>query len=236
MTVSAFPIGGVQWTTLADYPGKVATTVFTIGCNFRCPFCHNPELVDAGRFPPALDEEEILGRLRERTRFIDGVVISGGEPTIHSGLRAFVKSLRMLGLVVKLDTNGALPNVLRPLLEERRLDFVAMDVKAPLDAYDRLGGIVSDVDAIEESIRLILDRAPDYEFRTTVAPSLSRADVLRVAERIAGAKRYVLQTYRVSEKGLLDPAWKGKRALSRDELDALWDEIRSGFEDGGVRG
>jgi pyruvate formate lyase activating enzyme len=234
--VSALPIGGVAWTTLIDYPGKVATTLFTVGCNFRCPFCHNPELVDPGRFAPPLDGGEILGRLRERAGFIDGVVISGGEPTIHAALPTFIERLKRLGLLVKLDTNGSRPDVLRPLLSERRVDFVAMDVKGPLDAYGRLTGIVPEPGAIEESIRLILDRAPDYEFRTTVAPAVSRADVHRIAERISGAKRYVLQAFRVPETGLLDPTWEAKSALSRDELDALWNEIRPEFDDGGVRG
>ncbi len=233
---SVLPIGGVAWTTLLDYPGKIATTLFTVGCNFRCPFCHNPELVDPDRFAPALDEGEILDRLRERAGFIDGVVISGGEPTVQPTLRSFVERVKGLGLLVKLDTNGSRPGVLRALLEEQYLDFVAMDVKGPLDAYDRLTGIAAEASAIEESIRLILDRAPDYEFRTTVAPTLSRSDVLRIAERIAGAKRYVLQAYRVPETGLLDPAWEAKPALSKDELDALWNEIRPEFDDGGVRG
>jgi pyruvate formate lyase activating enzyme len=222
--VSALPIGGVAW------------TLFTVGCNFRCPFCHNPELVDPGRFAPPLDGGEILGRLRERAGFIDGVVISGGEPTIHAALPTFIERLKRLGLLVKLDTNGSRPDVLRPLLSERRVDFVAMDVKGPLDAYGRLTGIVPEPGAIEESIRLILDRAPDYEFRTTVAPAVSRADVHRIAERISGAKRYVLQAFRVPETGLLDPTWEAKSALSRDELDALWNEIRPEFDDGGVRG
>ncbi len=233
---SAFPIGGVEWTTLIDYPGKVATTLFTVGCNFRCPSCHNPELVDPDRFAPVLSESEILDRLRERVRFIDGVAISGGEPTIQPALRSFVERLKDLGLLVKLDTNGSRPEVLRALFEAQRVDFVAMDVKAPLDAYDRLTGIASDVGAIDESIRLILDRAPDYEFRTTVAPTVSREDVFRIAERIAGAKRYVLQAFRVPETGLVDPTWEEKVALPVDELDALWDEIRPQFDDGGVRG
>ncbi len=232
---SALPIGGVQWTTLIDYPGKVATTLFTVGCNFRCPFCHNPELVDPTRFVPALNEGVILGRLRGRAGFIDGVVITGGEPTIQPALRSFIERVKGLDLLVKLDTNGSRPEVLRTLLEERCVDFVAMDVKGPLDAYGRLTGTVSEAGAIEESIRLILDRAPDYEFRTTVVPTVSRADVLRIAERIAGAKRYVLQAFRVPDTGLLDPMWEAKPALSADELHALWNEIRPLFAGGEVR-
>ncbi len=229
-------IGGVQWTTLIDYPGKVAATLFTVGCNFRCPFCHNPELVDPDRLAPALDEGEVLDRLRERAGFIDGVVISGGEPTIQTSFPTFVERVKRLGLLVKLDTNGSRPDVLGRLLAEHAVDYVAMDVKGPLDRYDRLTGVACDVGAIEESIALILRDAPDYEFRTTVAPTLGREEVLRIADRLSGARRYVLQVFRVPEKGLVDPAWETKPGLSRGELDGLWGEIRSSFADGGVRG
>jgi len=234
--VSVPPIGGVAWTTLIDYPGKVATILFTIGCNFRCPFCHNPELVEPDRFAPALDPDEVLDRLRERVGFIDGVVISGGEPTIQPALPAFMRSLKALGLLVKLDTNGTRPDVLQALLDEGNVDFVAMDVKAPLDRYDEIVGASADVAAIEASIELILKQAPDHEFRTTAAPTVSRVDVHRIAERLSGAKRYVLQSFRVPEKGLLDPTWETRPALSKEELDALWSEIRALFDDGGVRG
>ena len=233
---SGIVIGGVQWTTLVDYPGKVAATLFTVGCNFRCPFCHNPELVDPARFAQALELGELLDRLRERAGFIDGVVISGGEPTIQPALPALAKSLKALGLLVKLDTNGSRPDVLRALLEEGHVDFIAMDIKAPLDRYDEFSGVSADTTEIEASIGLILDRAPDHEFRTTVAPSLSRVDVLRIAERLVGAKRFALQPFRVPEKGLLDPTWETKPALSKDELRTVWEEIRTRFADGGVRG
>lgn len=233
--LSGIVIGGVQWTTLVDYPGKVAATLFTVGCDFRCPFCHNPELVDPDRLTPALDEGEVLDRLRERVGFIDGVVISGGEPTIQTSLPEFVERVKRLGLYVKLDTNGSRPEVLRALLATQCVDYIAMDVKAPLDCYDRLIGTASDVGAIKESIALIVNCAPDYEFRTTVAPTLGRDDVLRIAEWLAGAVRYTLQAFRVPEKGLLDPAWETRPALSKEELHGLWAEIQSSFADGGVR-
>jgi pyruvate formate lyase activating enzyme len=236
MTARGLPIGGVQWTTLIDYPGKVAAAVFTVGCNFRCPFCHNPELVDPDRLAFTLDEGEVLDRLRERVGFIDGVVISGGEPTIQPSFPLFVERVKRLGLLVKLDTNGSRPDVLGRLLTEHAVDYVAMDVKGPPDDYERLTGGLCDLDAIERAIDLIVERAPDYEFRTTIAPPLGREDVLRIAERLSGAKRYVLQVFRVPEKGLVDPAWETKPGLSRGELDGLWDEIRSSFADGGVRG
>ena len=230
------PIGGAQWTTLIDFPGAVAATLFTLGCNFRCPFCHNAELVDPDRLAPGLDVSGILGRIGERAGFLDGVVISGGEPTIHPGLPAFTKSIKDLGLLVKLDTNGGRPDVLSDLLEAGLVDYVAMDVKAPLHRYDALTGTHADVGAIEASIRRIRCSAPDYEFRTTVAPTLAREDVLRIAELLSGAKRYWLQPFRVPEKGLVDPKWETRNALSGDALDALWCEISGRFTEGGVRG
>ena len=234
--MSDLPIGGVQWTTLLDFPGRIASTLFTIGCNYRCPFCHNPELVDPERLAEPLDEGEILERLGARAGFLDGVVISGGEPTIHPRLPAFIERIKRLGLLVKLDTNGSRPDTLRDLLEARSLDFVAMDVKGPLDRYDEIVGVDADPATIDSAIRLVVERAPDYELRTTVVPTLDRGDVLRIAERIAGAKCYWLQAYRVPKSGLLDPTWEAKDALSKDDLDGLWDEIRPAFPAGGVRG
>jgi len=232
------PIGGAQWTTLIDFPGVVAATLFTIGCTFRCPFCHNPELVDPDRLPDRLESATILERLRDRAGFLDGVVISGGEPTVHPGLRAFAQSVRDLGLLVKLDTNGSAPGVIEELLDAGLVDFIAMDVKAPLDRYGELTGADTDVDAIEASIVRIVGTAPDYEFRTTVAPTLAREDVLRIASRLraAGARRFFLQAFRVPEIGLLDRTWEERAALPADELESLWDEIGSSFDDGGVRG
>ena len=233
---SALPIGGVQWTTLVDYPGKLAATLFTVGCNFRCPFCQNPELVDPARLAPALDETEVLDRLHERVGFVDGVVISGGEPTIQPSLPSFVERVKKLGFLVKLDTNGSRPDVLCQLLEEQLVDYIAMDVKGPPDDYERLTGGRRELHAIERSIDLMVERAPDYEFRTTAAPTLGHDSLLRIAERLSGARRYVLQAFRVPEKGLLDSTWETRTGLSRGELDELWAEIRSSFADGGVLG
>ena len=236
------PIGGVQWTTVIDFPDVVAATLFTIGCNFRCPYCHNPELVDPARLAETLDQPTILDRLRERVGFLDGVVITGGEPTIHPHLEAFVASLKVLGYRVKIDTNGTRPDVLSGLLDgshdECGADYIAMDIKAPLPRYRELAGLDVEIDAIEASIVRIVEAAPAYEFRTTVAPTLGREDLVQIAERLrdAGARTYYLQAFRAAETGLLDPTWQGRPALSIEEIEATWDEIGAWFDGGGVRG
>jgi len=235
---SGIGIGGAQWTTLIDYPGVVAATLFTIGCNLRCPFCHNPELVDPERLTTAFDLPSIVERLQERVGFLDGVVITGGEPTIHPGLAAFAALLKDLGYLVKLDTNGTCPDVVRLLLQKGQVDYIAMDVKAPLERYAEITGIDVDVGAIERSIARIVKTAPEHEFRTTVAPTLDREDLLRIAEllRDAGARRYFLQPFRVPETGLLDATWTERTALSVEEIESAWSEVRTWFGGGGVRG
>ena len=230
------PIGGVQWTTVIDFPGRVAAVLFTIGCSFRCPFCHNPGLVDPDRLSDPVDLGDLWNRLEERADFLDGVVVSGGEPTVHPALPALLERIKRLGLRVKLDTNGSRPDVLSALLGDGLVDYVAMDVKAPAADYARLTGVAGEVGAVEASIARIRRDAPDYEFRTTVAPTLTRDHVLQVAAWLEGAKRYVLQAFRTPETGLLDSSWEARPALSKDELDALWEDVRASFSDGGVRG
>ncbi len=164
-------IAGIQPVSLCDYPGKVAAVVFTQGCNLRCPFCHNGDLIPAGgaRWIP---QEEVLDSLRCRLRLLDGVVISGGEPTLQPDLSAFIRKVRDLNLSVKLDTNGTRPEVLEVLLSQGLLDFVAMDVKAPFEKYARLTGVDVSVAGIRTSIELIAASGIEHEFRTTLVRSL----------------------------------------------------------------
>ncbi|MBU0595703.1 anaerobic ribonucleoside-triphosphate reductase activating protein, partial [Candidatus Bipolaricaulota bacterium] len=215
-----------------------AGVLFTVGCNFRCPFCHNPELVLPGRSAglSLIEPEGVLETLRDRRTFLDGATITGGEPTLHDGLIAFVREVKRLGLLVKLDTNGSNPELLNELLEEQFADYIAMDIKASAQSYQRLAGARVDLAVIERSIGLIREKAPDYEFRTTVAPTLDEAEIAAIAEWIGGAKRYTLQRFRApSEKSLVDPAWASRGALSEQELEAVWMRIRGRFDDGGVR-
>ena len=225
-------------TTLIDYPNRVAALIYTPLCNFRCPFCHNSELVlpEKIRELQLIPENDILYFLREREKFLDALCITGGEPTLQEDLPRFIGRVKQLGLLVKLDTNGSHPEVLEELFDNHLLDYVAMDVKGPATRYDELAGGHVDLDAIRRSLRLIMDRAPDYEFRTTVAPTIATENIEDTVELVKGAKRYFLQKFIVpTDKDLVDPAWNKKTALSKAELEAVWERIRGNFTEGGVR-
>ena len=225
-------------TTLIDYPNRVAALIYTPLCNFRCPFCHNSELVlpEKIRKLQLVPENDILYFLREREKFLDALCITGGEPTLQEDLPRFIERVKQLGLLVKLDTNGSHPEVLKELFDNNLLDYIAMDVKGPATRYGDLAGVYVDLDAIRRSIKLIMERAPNYEFRTTVAPTITTKDIEATVELVPGAKRYFLQTFVVpKKKDLVNPSWNEKTALSKTELDAVWERIKKNFVDGGVR-
>ena len=225
-------------TTLIEYPGKVAALIYTAGCNFRCPFCHNSELVlpDKVKALRCIPEDDVLYFLRERQGFLDALAITGGEPTLQPDLAEFLARVKGIGYLIKLDTNGSNPGVLARLFDEKLVDYVAMDVKGPEERYSELAGVNVDTDAVKETIRLIIDRAPDYEFRTTVAPTITADEVEETTRLIQGAKRYFLQAFVVPEgKEIVDPSWSDLSALSKEELRAVWERIRDRFPEGGVR-
>lgn len=191
-------IGGYQPVSLCDFPGRVAAVVFTQGCNFRCPFCHNaallPMQVDPGRLIP---EQEILDRLRERRGRIEAVVVSGGEPTLQPDLPVFLRAVRRMELAVKLDTNGSRPEVLRALFGAGLLDFVAMDVKAPWAKYSVLAGVPVAVERIAESVRIIAGGSAPHEFRTTAAPRLlDEEDLAAIRAMIPPGSPHRIQAFR----------------------------------------
>ncbi|TSC53635.1 MAG: pyruvate formate lyase activating enzyme [Parcubacteria group bacterium LiPW_39] len=177
-------LGGLQKLTLIDYPGKIAATVFTVGCNFDCPFCHNPELVDPQKIKkqPRIAEKYFFEFLDDRRGMLEGVCITGGEPTLQPDLPDFISQIKNLGFLVKLDTNGTNPTMLEKLLAANLVDFVAMDIKAPLEKYKKVAGKNVSLENIQRSVELTR-RAPDYEFRTTVLPALhSRKDILSIED------------------------------------------------------
>lgn len=193
-------IQGLQKTTLLDYPGHVAATVFFGGCNMRCGFCHNMDIVvtDAS---PAYTDRDILDFLSKRTGILDGVCLTGGEPTLYSDLPGFIEKIRESGFMVKLDTNGTNPRMLEKLVNEGLIDYVAMDIKTSLSNYEAACGFnCIDTKPIKESIDFLLRGECEYEFRTTaVAEYLDDRSVSEIASTIAGAKRYYLQGYVESE-------------------------------------
>ena len=194
-------IHGFNKTTLLDYPGLVAATIFTGACNFRCPFCHNAELVLNPSSQPIIPEEEILTHLKKRQGITKGVCITGGEPTLQKDLKDFVKKLKELDLKVKLDSNGYKPEVLKDLVKEGLLDYIAMDVKAPLDEYEVIAGVKLDVSKLQESIDFLKKGKVPYEFRTTVIKDFHTQESFeKIAELIKGADRYFLQGYVDSDK------------------------------------
>ena len=189
-------IHGLQKMTLLDYPGHVACTVFLGGCDFRCPYCHNFELAD-GTAQPVMDDEELLSFLKKRQGLLDGVAFTGGEPCLHPGLPDLMAKIRDLGFATKLDSNGYHPARLREILDRGLADYIAMDIKNSPEKYAMTCGVESiDLDIIRESIALIMERAPDYEFRTTVVAEFhEEADFHAMGEMIRGARRYFLQCF-----------------------------------------
>ncbi len=187
---------GLQKLTLLDFPGRTACTVFTGGCNFRCPFCHNALLVTKIDPSATMEEEEFFAFLKKREGILDGVCITGGEPLLQPDIEPFIRRIKEMGFMVKLDTNGAFPDRLAHLIAEGLLDYVAMDIKNSLEKYALTAGVEVDTAAIEKSIDLLLSGKVDYEFRTTVTNELhTEEDILHIASRIQGAKAYFLQNF-----------------------------------------
>jgi pyruvate formate lyase activating enzyme len=217
-------IGGLHKVSLINYPGKISAVVFTQGCVFRCPYCHNPELVNPKLFVKPIPEDEVLNFLEKRKGKLDAVVITGGEPTIQKDLPEFIKKIKAMGFLVKLDTNGVNPEMLAGLLSEKLLDYVAMDLKAPLEKYEKIVKAKAALADIERSIKLIMSSAVDYEFRTTVVKDfLSKKDILKIGEMIKGAKRYVLQKFVPSKT--LDRKFMKASTYSDEELEELRAEL-----------
>ncbi len=190
-------IGGFQPFSLSDFPGKTAAIVFTQGCNFRCPYCHNRALWSLQGKAPLLAEDEVLTHLRRRVGQLDGVVITGGEPTLQSDLKAFIVRLRGLGFLVKLDTNGSDPLLLENLLAENLIDFVAMDLKAPPEKYHILAGISVDIVAVLRSVEILQHSDIPHLFRTTNDSRYLNEDDLAALERLVEGSPYLVQDCKI---------------------------------------
>ncbi len=216
---------GLVKTTLIDYPGKVAAVVFTQGCNFRCGFCHNPDLIPIKSEKPdtLVSKDEVMALLIKRQGVLDGVVITGGEPLVTIGVEDFIKEIKDLGYLVKLDTNGSNPGLLRKLIDSELIDYVAMDIKADLGNYAKVCGF-QDLTKIKESVDILLQGRVDYEFRTTVLPYYHQIDDFkRLGELIKGAKLYTIQGFR--PQITLDEALETEKPFTREQLLLIRDVV-----------
>ena len=212
--------GGLQKNSLIDYPEKISCVLFTVGCNFHCPYCHNSQLVNIDREKlDSINEDKALAFLNKRKGLLDGVVITGGEPTLHTDLLAFCRKIKDLGFSLKLDTNGSNPDILTRLLEEKLIDYVAMDIKSNLEGYFAVWKQNCVTSKICDSIKEIMLNAPSYEFRTTcVSPFIDSGIIKEIARTIKGARLFVLQKF--CDTDLLDPLFfkDKKRGFSDKEL------------------
>lgn len=230
-------IAGFQRLTLIDYPGKIATTVFTIGCNFRCPFCHNPELVVCDSIPlgKSRTEEEFFRFLKTRKGKLEGVCITGGEPTIQPDLLEFMQKLKTMGFSVKLDSNGTRPDVLKKAIDMKVVDYIAMDIKNNIDSYEKTIGGKFDPERIKLSVELIRSSQIDHEFRTTVVPGIhTEKDFIAIGKWLRGADTYWLQRYR--EMRILDPNLSRKTKGKKLDLEKIKKKIDVYFKKVSIRG
>jgi pyruvate formate lyase activating enzyme len=218
-------IGGLQKFSLIDYPGKTSAIIFTIGCNFRCKYCHNPELVIPKDYTKETSLPDIYDFLETRRGKLDAVCITGGEPTQHADLFEMIERIKKLGFLVKLDSNGSRPETLEGFIKKKMVDYIAMDIKAPLENYSKTIGWGIQPEKLKKSIDLIMNSGIEYEFRTTIVKSLlSKNDLEKIAQLINGAENYYLQKFIPTK--LVDPAFKKELSYSDDEMSKFAIEFR----------
>ena len=227
-------IGGLQKFSLIDYPEKICAIVFTQGCNFRCPYCHNPELVEPKLFSQPIPEDEIFSFLEKRKGKLEAVEITGGEPTLQPDLIEFTEKIKDMGFLVKLDSNGTNPNIVEKAIKNKLVNYLAMDIKAPLEKYRDVVKVNVDTDKIKRSIDLMMNSGIDYELRTTVVKSLlNKNDLRKIGELIQGARLYVLQKFVPSK--LLDPKFLREVNYSDEEFEEFKQMMLNYVEDCVIR-
>jgi pyruvate formate lyase activating enzyme len=216
-------IAGLVRSSLIDYPGKITAVVFTQGCNFRCGFCHNPDLITLENSEIKIESKKVIDFLKTRIGKLEGVVITGGEPLIQGNIEGFIKEIKAMGFSVKLDTNGSNPAKLSQLITNKLIDFVAMDIKGPISKYSKICAYPN-TKVIQKSINIIMKSGLDYEFRTTVLPAYHDiSDFEDIGKLITGAKLYTIQGFR--SEITLDTELKGTNSFSRNELEDIYDVI-----------
>ncbi len=227
-------IGGFQKTSLLDYPGEISAIIWTVGCNFNCPFCYNKNLVEGN--VELISEDEIFSYLKKRRGMLEGLVISGGEPFLQKDLIDFVCKVKKMGYLVKVDTNGMFPDELGELIDKKLIDYVSMDIKAPKKKYDKLTGVKTNVSKIEKSIDILRKNEVDYEFKTTfVADLLNKEDIIEIAKWLEGSDKYFLQQFK-SNMPLISSKLDNMTSHPKEYLYETLDAIKGYFNYCKVRG
>jgi len=227
-------IGGLQKTSLLDYPGEISAIIWTIGCNLRCPFCYNVDVVKQTVTP--LSENEVLSYLEKRRNVIAALVISGGEPLIQEDIVSFCEKVKGLGYLIKIDTNGTFPEKLKELLDKKLVDYIAMDVKAPKNKYDILAGTKVDIKKIQKSIDIIRNSSVDYEFKTTFVPGLLvKEDIGKIGMWLDGSEKFFLQQFK-NNTATISSDLENVTSYSRDDLLDALEEVKPFFKQCSVRG
>lgn len=213
-------IAGMQKSSLIDYPSKIAAVIFTLGCNFRCPYCHNPNILTAVSSNKLFDESAVFDFLKSRRGKLDAVVVSGGEPTLQKDLINFFEKIKQLGFLTKLDTNGTSPQILKQLKVQGLVDYIAMDIKAPIDKYSQVTCVNVETKKIEQSIEFLKSSGIEYEFRTTtVASQLSISDFETIGKMLEGSKTYYLQKFKPDVT--LNPQFADKTTYNNEEFSTI---------------
>ncbi len=226
---------GFQKTSLIEYPGKIASIVWVAGCNFRCPFCYNLDLVLNPEKLDSITEEEVINHLKENKKWIDALAITGGEPTLHEDLPDFIKKVKELNLLVEIETNGTNPAMLDYLIKNKLVDYIAFDIKAPLifEEYKKATRIINKklFENIKKSISLVMNSNIDYEFRITVVPKLhNKEKLIQIAKQLKGIKRFCLQQFK-NDVPLMENSFKNVKPYSKKELEEFYNEIKDYFKE-----
>ena len=228
-------IKGWQKNSLIDYSPYTASVIFLGGCNFRCSYCHNPDLVLNFNKIPDIDVNEVINYLKSKKNWIDGVCITGGEPCLYKDLPLFISKLKEIGMKIKLDTNGANPLMIKELIDSKLVDYIAMDIKNSLEDYEKVAVVHVDKEKIKESVNLIRNSGIDYSFRTTVIPGLvGKKEIFLIGKWLNGSKKFVIQNFR-SDRGLIDDKLKGVKPYSKEDLNEMASAIKPFFEKVEVR-
>ena len=227
-------IGGIQKTSLIDYPNKVCAVFFASGCNFRCPYCYNPELVF--NKTELINEKWIYNFLEKRKNYLDAILLSGGEITIQPDFIEFVKRIKQYGYLVGIETNGSKPDAIKKLIDSRLTDFIAMDIKSDLETYEKAACAKLDKGKIKKSVELIKDSNVDYEFRTTVVPGLFNEETaIKIGEWLKGSKKYVLQQFN-NDRDMINKSFKRKKPYTVDKLKKFKEILEPYIKDVRIKG